>query len=280
MMKAVNPATGELIREYPEHSEDEVAQRLERAGEAFASWRRFDFEERARHLTSVADLLREEMAALRPADDRGDGQADRRRRGRGREVRLGRATSTPSTPRASWPRSPWPPTPAGAWCATTRSGRCWRSCPGTSRSGRSSASRRRPSWRATWRLLKHASNVPGSALAIEAVFREAGFPDGVVTTLLISSERRQGADRPPGHPRRHAHGERPGRPGGGGRGRAAAQEDGDGARRLRPVHRAGRRRPRGDRQAGGAGTYHQLGPELHRGQAVHRGRRRRRAFRG
>jgi succinate-semialdehyde dehydrogenase/glutarate-semialdehyde dehydrogenase len=34
-------------------------------------------------------------------------------------------------------------------------------------------------------LLKHASNVPRSALAIEAVFREAGFPDGLFRTLLV-----------------------------------------------------------------------------------------------
>ena len=34
-------------------------------------------------------------------------------------------------------------------------------------------------------LLKHASNVPMTALAIEEAFREAGFPEGVFTTLLI-----------------------------------------------------------------------------------------------
>src|SRR5260370_8642228 len=34
-------------------------------------------------------------------------------------------------------------------------------------------------------LLKHSSNVPQSALAIEEVFREAGLPVGVFQTLLI-----------------------------------------------------------------------------------------------
>jgi succinate-semialdehyde dehydrogenase/glutarate-semialdehyde dehydrogenase len=34
-------------------------------------------------------------------------------------------------------------------------------------------------------VLKHASNVPGCALAIESVFKEAGFPNGLFTTVLV-----------------------------------------------------------------------------------------------
>jgi succinate-semialdehyde dehydrogenase / glutarate-semialdehyde dehydrogenase len=37
-------------------------------------------------------------------------------------------------------------------------------------------------------ILKHASNVPQCALAIESIFREAGFPEGVFQTLLIDSK--------------------------------------------------------------------------------------------
>jgi succinate-semialdehyde dehydrogenase/glutarate-semialdehyde dehydrogenase len=38
-------------------------------------------------------------------------------------------------------------------------------------------------------LLKHASNVPQSALAIEQIFQESGFPRGVFQTLLIGADK-------------------------------------------------------------------------------------------
>lgn len=38
-------------------------------------------------------------------------------------------------------------------------------------------------------ILKHASNVPQCALAIERVFKKAGFPSGVFSTLLVGSDK-------------------------------------------------------------------------------------------
>jgi succinate-semialdehyde dehydrogenase / glutarate-semialdehyde dehydrogenase len=44
-------------------------------------------------------------------------------------------------------------------------------------------------------LLKHAANVPGCALAIEKIFHDAGFPEGVFQTLLIDHNQLRSAIR-------------------------------------------------------------------------------------
>ena len=44
-------------------------------------------------------------------------------------------------------------------------------------------------------LLKHASNVPGCALAIEEVLHQAGVPKDLFRTLLLPSQRRRSADQ-------------------------------------------------------------------------------------
>ena len=46
-------------------------------------------------------------------------------------------------------------------------------------------------------LLKHASNVPRCALAIEEIFRRAGFAEGVFQTLLIETDRVRGVIEDP-----------------------------------------------------------------------------------
>lgn len=46
-------------------------------------------------------------------------------------------------------------------------------------------------------LLKHASNVPQCALAIQEVFRKAGYPDGVFTTLMIGADKVESVIRHP-----------------------------------------------------------------------------------
>ena len=56
-MQSINPATGEVIAVYPDHTPAEVDAALGVATGAFADWRRTSFAERSSRLNAVAGLL-------------------------------------------------------------------------------------------------------------------------------------------------------------------------------------------------------------------------------
>ncbi|HEX3129674.1 MAG TPA: NAD-dependent succinate-semialdehyde dehydrogenase [Thermoanaerobaculia bacterium] len=187
-MKAINPATGELIREYPDHDESEAAARLERAERAFASWRKVPFAERARLMTQAGDLLR---------DRAGD-------YGRLITEEMGKplAAAEGEVDKCAWVCEFYAENAERFLSAEPVGTDASRSLVRYDPIGPVLAIMpwNFPFWQVfrfaapalmagNVGLLKHAGNVPGTALAIEEVFRDAGFPEGVFTTLLVPSSR-------------------------------------------------------------------------------------------
>ncbi len=72
-MRSVNPTTGELIREYRMHSDEEVQARLQAAARASMLWRGRSFSQRADCFRRLADLLRQrsERYAQRMTEEMG-----------------------------------------------------------------------------------------------------------------------------------------------------------------------------------------------------------------
>ncbi|MDL5361051.1 NAD-dependent succinate-semialdehyde dehydrogenase [Halalkalicoccus sp. NIPERK01] len=187
-MESVNPATGETLETYDDHTDEEVDRALDRAMETFEEWRERPINERQVLLSRAAEVLREneEEYAELMTEEMGkpitgaraevekcawvcDYYAERADEFLADEV-LG---SEPES------RSLVSYEPLGAVLAVMP----WNF----------------PFWQVfrfaaphltagNVGLLKHASNVPGCARAIEEVFSEAGYPEGVFTTLLVGSD--------------------------------------------------------------------------------------------
>lgn len=183
---AINPATGEVIREYDEMAVEEVRRLVEGAHRAFLDWRRTSFEERAGCLRAAARILREradEYARLMAVE-------------MGKPVKAGRA----EVEKCAWVCDYYADNAARFLAPEVVATDARKSFVTFQPLGVVLAVMpwNFPFWQVfrfaapalmagNAAVLKHASNVPACALAIEAVFREACFPENVFRTLLIGS---------------------------------------------------------------------------------------------
>jgi succinate-semialdehyde dehydrogenase/glutarate-semialdehyde dehydrogenase len=187
-MTSVNPATGEVFGSFEELPDADLEARLGRAAEAFRAWRKRPFAERAALLRRAADVLEQkkehwgrtmtlEMGkTLRSAIAEAEKCASVCRYYAETAEGFLADEEVPSAATRSYRRY----LPLGPVLAVMP----WNF----------------PFWQVfrfaapalmagNVGLLKHASNVPQSALAIEEVFRLAGFPEGCFQTLLVGSSR-------------------------------------------------------------------------------------------
>jgi succinate-semialdehyde dehydrogenase/glutarate-semialdehyde dehydrogenase len=185
-MRSVDPATGQVLRDYAEPDAAEVARRLAAAAAAFPDWRDAGVGHRAALLHAAARVLRERAPDLATLATREMGKTIA-----AAEAEVGKCAHACDWFAAEAPRL-LAPEPAAT--EATRSYVRWDPLgvvlavmPWNF-----------PFWQAVrcaapalaagnGVVLKHASNVPGCALALEEVFAAAGFPPGVFTTLLVPS---------------------------------------------------------------------------------------------
>ena len=195
-IETVNPATGERLATYPETGPAELDRILGAAVEAQRAWARASFAERALPMRKVAALLRErapeyaKLMALEMGKPLKDGAAEVTKCAWVCEYYAGSAAAhlapreEPSDAGRSYVRFD----PLGVVLAVMP----WNF----------------PFWQVfrfiaphlmagNGGLLKHASNVPQCALAIERVMHDAGFPRDLFRTLLVGAGAVAGIIRDP-----------------------------------------------------------------------------------
>ena len=185
-MEVINPATGERVREYAELRVDETRLAVDNCHAAYLEWRNTSFAERATLMHRAAGILRErqEQYARLMAVEMGKPIAG----GRAEVEKCAWVCDYYAEKAAAFLADEPVPTEASrSYTAYRPRGVVLAVMPWNF-----------PLWQVfrfaapalmagNAGLLKHASNVPGSALAIEEVFRDAGFPPDVFRTLLIGS---------------------------------------------------------------------------------------------
>ena len=195
-MRPINPATEEPLDEVPDHSPAEVEQRLAAAGGAFSFGRRTPLPQRARLMRAAAAVLRARADALAALMTREMGKPISASEA---EVEKCAACCDHFADHAAAYLAPEPIASDAdrSYVRYDAIGAVLAIMPWNF-----------PLWQVfrfaaptlmagNVAVLKHAPNVPGCALAIESVFRDAGFPPGVFTTLLIDTDATAGVIRHP-----------------------------------------------------------------------------------
>ncbi len=185
---ALNPATGQTIKEYPETTPSEVDEVIKRAHEAHLNWKRTPFRHRSELMTEAAAILRRrarefgELMTLEMGKPVSGGVAEAEKCAWVCEYYAQNAQEIlkDQEVEAGGSRSFVTFQPLGIILAVMPWNfpfwQVFRFAAPNLMAGNAG-------------LLKHASNVPGCALAIEEVFREAGFPEGLFRSLLIPGSR-------------------------------------------------------------------------------------------
>ena len=183
-----NPATGEILRTFEPLTEEELERRLQLAAETFVSWRETSFATRSQRMLRAAELLEQDKEKI--------GRLMTLEMGKPIRAAIDEAVKCASACRyyaehakqfladeiveTSAPLSYIRYQPIGPVLAVMP----WNY----------------PFWQVVRfaapalmagnvGLLKHASNVPQSALALEDLFLRAGFPEGAFQTLLVGAAR-------------------------------------------------------------------------------------------
>jgi len=187
-MQTINPATGEKVREYAETSPSDVATVLARAQAAFESWRSVPFPERASRMRRAAEILKQrkdEYGRLMAVEmgkpvAQGRGEAEKCAWVCAYYAEHAESFLSPEPVTTDASRSFVAFQPLGPVLAVMPWNfpfwQVFRFAAPTLMAGNAG-------------VLKHASNVCGSALAIEQVFRDAGFPEDLFRTVLVTSGR-------------------------------------------------------------------------------------------